>query len=165
MDAEKALAELLLSFVAEVAEVERVMTQTNCDGIKSMLLNSDGTLNTIEVRMRDKYNNLYNLMPVPVIAVATPSLLYMKEISMEVRGNSVLRDCGERLRSFPTAELNAEGQHLRKMLANNNFNSDITITEDSGYTILRFTIYAGNDMLKEEIDKMISRTEVPLQSL
>ena len=160
MDADRILAELLLCFVVEVVEVERVLAQTNCDGIKSMIFTSDGSLNTIDVKMRDQDNKLCNLMPVPVIAVAPPSLLYMNEISIEVKGDSTLRDSGERLRTFPTKELNLEGQRLRKVLADNKLNSDITISEDSGFTILRFTIYTNNNLLKEEIDKMISQIEV-----
>ncbi len=161
MDSDSILAELLLCFVVEVVEVERVLAQTNCDGIKSMIFTSDGSLNTIDVKMRDQDNKLCNFTPVPVIAVAPPSLLYMKEISIEVKGDSTLRDSGERLRSFPTKELNLKGQELRKVLANNELNSDITISEDSGFTILRFTIYTSNNLLKEGIDKMISQFEVP----
>ena len=161
MDADSILAELLLCFVVEVVEVERVLAQTNCDGIKSMIFTSDGSLNTIDVKMRDQDNKLCNLTPVPVIAVAPPSLLYMNEISIEVKGDSTLRDSGERLRTFPTKELNLEGQRLRKVLADNKLNSDITISEDSGFTILRFTIYTSNNLLKEGIDKMISQFEVP----
>lgn len=161
MDSDSILAELLLCFVVEVVEVERVLAQTNCDGIKSMIFTSDGSLNTIDVKMRDQDNKLCNFTPVPVIAVAPPSLLYMKEISIEVKGDSTLRDSGERLRSFPTKELKLKGQELRKVLANNELNSDITISEDSGFTILRFTIYTSNNLLKEGIDKMISQFEVP----
>ena len=42
MDADSILAELLLCFVVEVVDVERVLAQANCDGIKSMIFTSDG---------------------------------------------------------------------------------------------------------------------------
>ena len=159
MDADSILAELLLCFVVEVVDVERVLAQANCDGIKSMIFTSDGSINTIDVKMRDQDNNLCNLTPVPVIAVASPSLLYMKEISIEVKGDSTLRDSGERLRSFPTKELNLEGQRLRKALADNNLNSETNLLNDSinnnTYPNIYYIIpdsYPGNESLKEYIN-------------
>lgn len=137
---ERNLAELMIYFLAAVAEMDITTAKTHCDNLSSWLFNKDGTQKKLQLKTKNSEDKtLY--IEMPNISIYHPSLLYPSEVSFEITGSDAIRVYGEKLRDEKTELLCLEGQELRKATAELGYNTDITIKGQGNETRLKFTIY------------------------
>ena len=90
--------------------------QTHCELLSSLMYNSDGSERKFKVETMNSSGNISEV-DIPLLSLATPSLLYVSEISFEILGSDVLRIYGETIRNEKTSKLTPEGKDLRNSIA------------------------------------------------
>ena len=138
--------------LGSLAQLDRLTADTHCRQIET-LLSEDFVCS-----MTDAAGNTENAT-LPALALMPPSLLYLSEFSIEIKGNEQLGGIGERLRSADAEDLSQEGRELRQLIAELGFNADFLVSGSGNDTTLNFVVYKDSSTMTDYIENWLEEME------